>query len=182
MSAPQLLYEKTLGIIGMGEIGLAVAQRAKGFGMKVVYSDVRRLPVSYEEDVGARYVRFETLLREADYITLHTPQTKETEKMIGAHELSLMKKNAFLINCSRGGVVDEEALYTALKKNSIGGAGLDVFLMEPVPKNSPILGLKNVVLTPHCASNAGLASGDFERLCSNILRVANGEKPLGMVN
>jgi len=181
--SPQVLYQKVLGIIGMGEIGLAVAKRAKSFGMKIIYSDVRRLPTSYEEELNATYVPFETLLREADYVTLHAPHTKETEKMISTRELSLMKKSAFLINTSRGGVVDENALHKALEENGITGAGLDVFLMEPVPKDNPLLKLKNVILTPHIAGvSQEAAIKDFDLLCSNILRVANGEGALNVVN
>jgi len=181
--SPRVLYQKVLGIIGMGEIGVAVAKMAKGFGMKIIYFDTCRLPTSYEEELNATYVPFATLLREADYVTLHVPHTKETEKMISVRELSLMKKSAFLINTSRGGVVDENALYEVLERNSIAGAGLDVYLMEPVPKDSPILKLKNAILTPHIAGvSQEAAIKDFERLCSNILRVANGEKALNVVN
>ncbi len=180
--SPQVLYEKVLGINGVGEIGFAVAERAKKFGMKIIYHDTYRLPQSCEEKLDATYVPLETLLKEADYLTLHAPHTKETEKMISTRELSLMKKSAFLINCSRGGVVDEDALCKALEENSIAGAGLDVYFLEPIPKDNPILKLKNVVLTPHIATVPKLAKRDFERICSNILRVANGEKALNVIN
>ena len=179
--SPQVLYGKTLGIIGMGEIGYAVAERGKGFGMKVIYHDLSRLPLRYEQEVGAAYLPFETVLREADYVTVHVPHTQQTERLLDGQALSLMKKSAFLINCSRGGVIDEDALHKALERGALGGAGLDVYFIEPVPKDSPILKLKNVVLTPHIASPGALGIMDFAQICANIVGVANGESPLGVV-
>lgn len=180
--APQLLYQKNLGIIGMGEIGLTVAKLARCFGMKIMYFDKCRLPISYESELAANFTHLQELLKKADYVTLHIPHTKETEKFIGAQELSLMKKSSFLINVSRGGVIDERALCRALERSEIAGASLDVFTMEPVPHDNPLLKCKNMCFTPHIAGISQEASKDIERLCSNILRVARGEKPENTVN
>ncbi|ANU27366.1 2-hydroxyacid dehydrogenase [Planococcus versutus] len=137
----------TLGIIGMGRIGEAVARRAKGFGMEVLYHNRTRKSL---EDV--RYAEFEELLKVSDYVVILTPLTAETKGMIGAKELALMKETACLINVARGGIVDEMALYEALKEKQIWGAGLDVFEQEPVPLDHPLLTLPNVTVLPHIGS------------------------------
>ena len=137
----------TLGIIGMGRIGEAVAQRAKGFGMDILYHNRTRRSL---EDV--RYAEFEELLKVSDYVVIMTPLTPETKGMIGADELALMKETACLINVARGGIVDEMALYEALKEKKIWGAGLDVFEQEPVPIDHPLLTLSNVTVLPHIGS------------------------------
>nr|MBF6634021.1 D-glycerate dehydrogenase [Planococcus sp. (in: firmicutes)] len=137
----------TLGIIGMGRIGEAVARRAQGFGMDVLYHNRTRRSL---EDV--RYAGFEELLKVSDYVVILTPLTPETEGMIGADEIALMKETASLINVARGGIVDEMALYEALKDNKIWGAGLDVFEQEPVPLDHPLLTLPNVTVLPHIGS------------------------------
>ncbi|MGH2316815.1 2-hydroxyacid dehydrogenase [Planococcus sp. SE5232] len=137
----------TLGIIGMGRIGEAVARRAHGFGMDVLYHNRTRRSL---EDV--RYAEFEELLKVSDYVVILTPLTPETEGMIGADELALMKETACLINVARGGIVDEMALYEALKENKLWGAGLDVFEQEPVPLDHPLLTLPNVTVLPHIGS------------------------------
>jgi len=137
----------TLGIIGMGRIGEAVARRAKGFGMDILYHNRTRRNL---EDV--RYAEFEELLKTSDYIVILTPLTPETKGMIGAKELAMMKESACLINVARGGIVDEMALYEALKEKQIWGAGLDVFEQEPVPIDHPLLTLPNVTVLPHIGS------------------------------
>ncbi|ANU22309.1 2-hydroxyacid dehydrogenase [Planococcus donghaensis] len=137
----------TLGIIGMGRIGEAVAQRAKGFGMDILYHNRTRRNL---EDV--RYAEFEELLKISDYVVILTPLTPETKGMIGAKELAMMKESACLINVARGGIVDEMALYEALKEKQIWGAGLDVFEQEPVPTDHPLLTLPNVTVLPHIGS------------------------------
>lgn len=137
----------TLGIIGMGRIGEAVAQRAKGFGMDILYHNRTRRSL---EDV--RYAEFEELLKVSDYVVIMTPLTPETKGMIGADELAMMKETACLINVARGGIVDEMALYEALKEKKIWGAGLDVFEQEPVPLDHPLLTLPNVTVLPHIGS------------------------------
>ncbi|MBE3518937.1 MAG: D-glycerate dehydrogenase [Firmicutes bacterium] len=145
------VYGATLGIVGMGRIGQAVAKRARGFDMKVLYYSKRRNP-QVEEEIGARYVDKETLLRESDYVSLHLPLTPETRGFIGERELRMMKPTAVLINTARGAVVDERALYKALREGWIWAAGLDVFEVEPLPMDSPLRTLPNVVLLPHIGS------------------------------
>lgn len=141
----------TLGIIGLGRIGSCVARRAKCFSMKVLYYDVVRNK-DLEKELEIKYVSFYDLLKNSDTITIHTPLTKKTERLIGEKEVSLMKDGAYLINTSRGGVVDENALYKALKTGKLAGAGLDVLTEEPPSPDNPLLKLPNVVITPHSAS------------------------------
>lgn len=141
----------TLGIIGFGRIGQAVARRAKGFDMRILYYDNKRLP-EMEETLGVEYVSLETLIKEADFISLHVPLTPNTYHLIGEKEFSMMKKEAILINTARGSVVDQEALYHALKDRKIRGAAIDVTDPEPIPSNSPLLELPNLIVTPHVAS------------------------------
>jgi lactate dehydrogenase-like 2-hydroxyacid dehydrogenase len=145
----------TLGIFGFGEIGNEVAIRLKSFNMEVLYHKRNRFDAEYEKQLGVTYARKEDLFRRADVVVLNCPLTPHTEKAVGAQELSLMKKTAYLVNVSRGGVVDEPALVNALKENRIAGAGLDVFVEEPVPYDHPYLTLDNVVLTPHIAGGKG---------------------------
>lgn len=137
----------TLGIIGLGRIGEAVANRAKGFGMKVLYHNRTRR--SFED---VEYAEFDDLLKQSDYVVILTPLTEETRGMIGERELALMKETACLINVARGGIVDEAALYDALKAEKIWGAGLDVFETEPVPLDHPLLSLPNLTVLPHIGS------------------------------
>ncbi len=142
---------KVLGLIGGGgRIGRAVARRARGFGMKLLYWGPRRKPES-ERELGLTYVPFEQLLAESDFVSVHTPLTPETRHQIGARELSLMKPTAFLINTARGAIVDEPALARALAERRIAGAGLDVFENEPRVEPA-LLKMPNVVLTPHLGS------------------------------
>ena len=139
------LAGKTIGIVGFGNIGGKVAGMAAGFGMKVLVTTRSATP-------GGANVPLETLLSESDVVTLHVPKSEQTTAMIAAKELGLMKKTAFLVNCSRGGVVDEGALVEALQHHRIAGAALDVFPVEPLPQDSPLLSLSNVLLTPHVAA------------------------------
>ncbi|HEY9073343.1 MAG TPA: D-glycerate dehydrogenase, partial [Desulfobaccales bacterium] len=142
---------KTLGIIGLGRIGQAVAKRAAGFGLKIIYHSRTRLQPGQEEELQDSYAPLETLLREADFVTLHVPLTPQTRHLIGRRELELMKPSAYLINTSRGPVVDEAALVAALRQGQLGGAGLDVYEREP--ELSPGLAdLENAVLLPHLGS------------------------------
>jgi len=145
------IYGKTLGLIGLGRIGLNVAKRAKCFNMKILYYDVVRKE-EIEEKLGVEYRRLDDLLRESDIVSIHVPLTKETENLISERELKLMKKTAYLINTSRGRVINQDDLYHALRKGLIAGAALDVFREEPIPPDEPILKLKNVLLTPHIGS------------------------------
>jgi len=157
MKLPGLLevYGHTLGIIGFGEIGTESARRAKALGMNVLYNKRRQLPSSVEEAEGVRFADKDTLLQEADFVLCSTPLTLETEKMIGGRELALMKESAFLINICRGGVIDEDALVEALNSRQIAGAGLDVFLYEPIPYDHPLLQCNNVILSPHIGGGTG---------------------------
>lgn len=139
----------TLGIIGMGRIGEAVAKRGQGFGMEILYHNRTRKSL---EDV--KYAGLDELLQKSDFVVILTPLTEETRGMIGERELSLMKDTACLINVARGGIVDEQALYEALNAQKIWGAGLDVFEQEPVPLDHPLLSLPNVTVLPHIGSAA----------------------------
>ena len=150
------VHGKTLGVLGMGRIGQAIARRAAGFRMPVIYHNRSRVAAGIEEDCKARYVDRDTLLREADFLVIAVPMTAETKHAIGAAELALMKRDAYLINIARGGVVDDTALVAALKEKRIAGAGLDVFEHEPIVPDA-MLALDNVVLTPHIGS-ASLAT------------------------
>ena len=141
----------TLGIIGMGRIGEAVARRAKGFDMRVLYHNRNRKQAA-EAEHGFEFRELETLLEESDFVLILAPFTPETEGMIGARELGLMKNTGVLINVARGGIVDETALYNALKNDTIWAAGLDVFEIEPVPLDNPLLTLPNVTVLPHIGS------------------------------
>lgn len=146
------VHGKTLGLIGMGRIGSAVARRAHhGFGMPILYHNTRP-NADAERELGARYVSRDELLAQSDFVCLMLPLTPQTERMIGAREFGLMKRSAIFINASRGRIVDEAALVTALQERTIHGAGLDVFEVEPLPTDSPLLKLSNVVALPHIGS------------------------------
>jgi len=148
------LKGKTLGIIGFGRIGREVAAIAsKGLGMKILYYDVYRASPEVEKELGATYVDLETLVRESDVVSVHVPLTSETRGLVSEGLLKLMKKNAILINTSRGAVVDTKALIKALNEGWIAGAGLDVYEEEPLPPNHPLTQLDNVVLTPHIGAS-----------------------------
>jgi D-3-phosphoglycerate dehydrogenase len=151
------VHGKTLGIVGMGRIGTAVARRARGFEMKILYTKRSRLPEAEERQLGATFTSLEDLLREADYVSLHPALTPQTRHLIGARELSLMKPAAILVNTSRGPVVDEAALVAALTSRQIAGAGLDVFAVEPLPADSVLRTLDRVILTPHLAASTAEA-------------------------
>jgi D-3-phosphoglycerate dehydrogenase len=147
------LYGKVLGIIGAGRIGSAVARICKyGFNMQVVYYDVVRYP-KLEEELGAKFMPLEELLKVADVVSIHVPLTKDTYHLINEERLKLMKRAAILINTARGGVVDTNALIKALKEGWIAGAGLDVYEEEPLPPGHPLTTLDNVVLTPHIGAS-----------------------------
>ncbi len=147
------MYGKTLGIIGMGRIGREVAKRAKAFGMRIVYYDVYRPDENTEKELGLEYRDLDTLISEADVITLHVPLVPETKHLINAERISKMKDGAIIINAARGGIVDEDALYDALKSGKLYGAALDVYENEPL-KESKLFELDNVVLTPHIGAQA----------------------------
>jgi len=151
MFTGQDVHGATLGIVGMGRIGLAVARRARGFAMRVLYHDARRNPGA-EQELGAAYVdSLDDLLARSDFVSLHVPLLAETRHLMDADRLRKMKRTAILINTSRGPVVDEKALAQALKEGVIAGAGLDVYEREPAVEPA-LLGLENAVLLPHIAS------------------------------
>ena len=175
------LYGKVLGIIGLGRIGCQVAARAKAFGMKVIYYDIER-KTNLEENLGIQYTDLETLLKEADFISLHVPLTPKTRNLITEKELKLMKSTAYLINTSRGPVIDEEALCKALKNGWIAGAGLDVFSEEPLPLNSPLIDLENVILTPHIGTYTAETRRAMALMCIENVRTAlMGRTPPNLV-
>ena len=175
------LWEKTIGIVGLGAIGRGVARRAAGFGMRVLAHDVVE-DAAYARGAGIEYVGLDDLLRGSDVVTLHVSLNASSRNLIGARELSLMKRSALLINTSRGGAIDETALYEALANGTIAGAGLDVFQREP-PVGSPLLGLENVVFTAHVA---GLTNESIARMvrmaAQNVANVLTGQAPLYAVN
>ena len=176
------VYGATLGIIGLGRIGQAVARRAKGFNMKVIYYS-RKRKEDVERELGVEYRELRSLLREADIVSIHTPLTEETYHLIGEKELSLMKPTAILINTARGAVVDQKALYKALKERRIFGAGLDVYEKEPIDADDPLLELDNVVLLPHIGSASVETRGRMARMAAeNLLAGLRGEKPPNLVN
>lgn len=145
------VHHATLGIIGMGRIGYEVARRAHGFEMSILYTDAQRSEAA-ERNFGAQLVDMGTLLSQSDFVTLHTPLTPQTRHLIGAQQFARMKPSAVFINTSRGPVVDQAALYEALRRRQIAAAGLDVFEVEPLPLTDPLLQLDNVVLLPHIGS------------------------------
>ncbi len=176
------IFGKTLSLYGFGSIGQAMARRSRGFSMRVLYHARHRAPEALERELGARYADRETLLREADYLSLHVPLTSETQHLIGAHELALMKPSAFLINTARGKVVDEEALAQALKARRIAGAGLDVFEKEP-HVHPELLKLDNVVLMPHVGSATAETRAKMAKLAAaNLLAALEGRRPPNLVN
>jgi glyoxylate reductase len=147
------LYGKTLGIFGIGRIGKAVARRAIGFEMNVLYHSRHRLSKSEEKNLGIRYVSFKKLFEESDIISIHTPYTKETHDIVNLQLLKKMKPTAFLVNTARGKIIKEKDLIFALRKKIIAGAALDVFQKEPIDNKHPFVRMKNVVLTPHIGSS-----------------------------
>jgi len=145
------VFGATLGIIGFGRIGQAVARRAKGFNMRILYSDLKRIP-EVEKELGAFYVDMNELLTEADFVSVHSFLSPENYHMIGKTEFEKMKPGAILINAARGGLVDPMALMEALQKGQISAAGLDVFEPEPISPDNPLLSMENVIILPHIAS------------------------------
>ena len=177
------VHGKTLGIIGMGRIGEALAQRGHfGFGMPVIYHSHSPKP-QVEARFGAQYRSLQQLLKEADFVCLTLPLTAETEKLIGAEEFALMGPQTIFINISRGKVVDEVALVEALQQRTIRAAGLDVFEREPLKHDSPLLRLNNVVATPHIGSATHETREAMARCAvDNLLQALAGERPKNLVN
>ncbi len=175
------LYGKTLGIVGMGRIGQAVARRGLGFGMKIIYHNRHRLPEDIEKKFEARYVELDDLFKEADVISLHTPATPETYHLVNKERLSLMKPTAYLINTARGTVVDEKALIETLREKKIKGAGLDVYEFEP-KLTEGLSALDNVILLPHIGS-ATIETRErmSVMVCENVDKALSGGLPPNLV-
>jgi lactate dehydrogenase-like 2-hydroxyacid dehydrogenase len=176
------IHGKTLGVYGLGRIGTAVARRARGFSMRVLYHDIVRAAPALEREFGAQFVERETLLREADFLTLHVPLSPETHHLIGAREFAMLKPTAFLINAARGKCVDEAALVEALESKRLAGAGLDVFEQEP-HVHPALLSLPNVVLAPHVGSATAQTRLAMAMLAAeNLLAALEGRRPPNLVN
>jgi len=175
------LCDKTLGLIGSGRIGTEVGKMAIAFGMKVIVYDPY-LSKETAEEQGFELADLDSLLKNSDFISIHTPLTDETKKMIDEKEFKKMKNTAFIVNCARGGIIDENALYNSLKEGKIRGAALDVYENEP-PKNSPLLTLDNIVFTPHIGAStkeAQIRAGTIT--AEQVLKVLKNEKPDFCVN
>ena len=176
------LSRKSLGIVGLGRIGAHVAKRALAFDMEVTYHDVIRNEL-LEQLMRIEFLAFDDLLAKSDFVSIHAPLTQATKGLIGEKELKKMKRTSFLINTSRGQLVDQKALVRALKEKWIAGAALDVFEVEPIVPSDPILGLDNVVLTPHIGSATMEARNRMSReAASNVLTVLSGQQPRNTVN
>lgn len=175
------LYGSTVGIVGLGRIGKAVALRLRGFGCRLLYTQPEPDPEA--ADLGAGYVDFETLLRSSDFVTVHTPLNEETRGLIGQEALALMKREAILINTSRGPVVDQAALVEALRAGQIAAAGLDVTDPEPIPLDDPLLSLPNVVVLPHIGSASVATRTRMAQMAAdNLLAGLRGERLPNTVN
>jgi phosphoglycerate dehydrogenase-like enzyme len=184
-STPRMSYEiggKTVGLVGLGNIGRALARRLRGFEASLVYYDVRRLSEDEEAELGIGYRDLPALLAEADVVSLHLPLSAATRHLIGEPELALMKPGALLVNTARGEIIDEAALARALSERRLLGAALDVLAQEPPPPGHPLLDLDNCLITSHCA---GPTFDSWPRRFSNgfanILRVVEGRKPEWLV-
>lgn len=169
------MWEKTLGVVGAGRIGKGVARRGMGFRMKILCYDQYQ-DEAFAKECNAEYVDFETLIRESDFITIHSPLTPETENMISTEQFQMMKKDAVIVNTARGGIIDEDALYQALTSGEIRGAGLDATVMEP-PYESPLCTLPNCILTPHAGAATKEASIKMSNMAAqNVVAVLKGQE------
>ena len=176
------LYQKTLGIFGMGRIGKAVAKRARGFEMKVVYHNRTRLSKKEERDMGVRYVSLDSLFRTSDVLSVHSPHTPQTNEIINLKLFQKMKKTSFLINTSRGKIINEKDLVIALQRKIIAGAALDVFQKEPISSKHPITKLDNVILMPHSGSaTIETRKKMAEITVKNLVLALAGKKPIYQV-
>jgi len=180
----QDIHNATLGIIGLGRIGIELAKRGRGFNMKMLYYDEMRRSEEEERRIGVEYVPdLAKLLPRADFISVHVPLLPQTRHLIGAAEFALMKPTAILINTSRGPVVDQRALYEALKSGQIFSAGLDVTEVEPIPPDDPLLTLDNVIITPHIASASFTTRKEMALMAAdNLLAGLRGKTPPDCVN
>ena len=171
------LFGRQYGIIGMGRIGREVAKRLVPFGVNIVYYDITPLSKDVEKGLSVSFMDFETILKTSDIISLHLPLTDETKGMIGDGEIALMKPTAILINVGRGELVNEDALANAIKEGKIAGLGIDVFSEEPIRSDNPLIGLENVILTPHIAGVSNEAKGRIIAMAfENIVHVLMGRE------
>jgi len=178
----QDVYGSTIGIIGLGRIGRAIARRARGFDMKVLYHDVVRRRDA-EQELGITYTELDNLISESDFITIHTNLTEATYHLIGAPQFAKMKERCILVNTSRGPIVDNMALYDALKTGKIASAGLDVTEHEPLPADHPLLSLDNVIIAPHIASASVVTRTKMALMAAdNLISVLSGRMPPNPVN
>ncbi len=178
----QDIFGATLGLVGLGRIGAAMAKRARGFEMRVLYHDPNRRE-DLEKQLGITYADLDTLLRQADFVSIHTPLTNETRHLVNAEFLHKMKSTAILINTSRGPVVDQTALYAALRDGVIAGAALDVTDPEPIAMNDPLLTLENCIIAPHIASASVVTRTKMATMAAeNLLAGLRGERLPNPVN
>ncbi|MDE2993344.1 MAG: D-glycerate dehydrogenase, partial [Chloroflexota bacterium] len=178
----QDIHHATLGLIGVGRIGAGMARRAQGFSMRVLYYDVFRRE-DLEEELGIEFADQETVLRESDFVSLHTPYMPATHHLISHDQLKMMKNTAVLVNSARGPVVDPDALYEALRDGEIDSAGLDVTEPEPLPADHRLLTLDNCLVVPHIASASYETRAAMSQLAAeNIVAVLSGKKPPTPVN
>ena len=176
------VHGKTLGIVGLGSIGEAVARRARGFGMRILYTKRRRLDEPRERALGVEYRNLDELLRESDFVSINAALSPETIHLIGEREFSLMRPSAYLVNSARGPIVDEKALVQALEEKRIAGAALDVYEHEPMV-DPGLVNLPNVVLTPHLGSAAiETRERTADIVVDNIVAVIEGRRPPNLYN
>jgi glyoxylate reductase len=176
------LYGKTLGIFGIGRIGKAVARRARGFEMNIIYHNRKRLSRTEEKSLGVRYVGLDELFRKSDVVSIHAPYTKETNEIVNLKLFKKMKKTAFLVNTARGKIINERDIVFALKKKMIGGAALDVFSKEPITSNHPFAKMENVVIMPHGGSSTIETRREMAEICvKNLVLSLSKKKPIYQV-
>jgi len=180
----QDIHGATLGIIGLGRIGAEMARRARGFGMRVLYHGPRRKSEALEKELGAAYVpELKDLLAASDFVSVHVPLTPATERLMGRAEFACMKKTAVFVNTARGGIVDQQALYEALRSGQIFAAGLDVTVIEPIPADDPLLTLDNAIVTPHIGSASFKTREKMALMAAdNLLAGLRGDPPPHCVN
>ncbi|MFZ0184724.1 MAG: D-glycerate dehydrogenase [Nitrosotalea sp.] len=173
------LYQKTLGIFGMGRIGKAVAKRAAGFEMKVIYHNRTRLSIKEEKKIGVKYVSLNNLFRTSDVVSIHSPHTPQTHEIVNLKLLKKMKRTSFLINTARGKIINEKDLAIALQRKIIAGAGLDVFQKEPINSKHPIVKTNNSILTPHSGSATIETRKEMAEIAvKNLVLSLAGKKPI----
>jgi phosphoglycerate dehydrogenase-like enzyme len=178
------LYEKTLGIVGLGDTGSNLARRAKAFDMKIVYNDIRPIDRNLVEDLEATFLEKDELFRTADVVSINTDLNDQSRSMVDARRIALMKPTALLVCCARGHIVDEQALADALNAGRIAGAGIDVFTAEPIAEDNPLLTARNCLLTAHIAGvNPESGARAITRALDNVRAVVQrGEKPKWVLN